>query len=972
MRLLKNQKGITMIALTITIIVLMIITSITIVNMNGSLKMKKLNRLYDDISNLKTKIDTYYMEYKELPTKGQYCDKTALTSILTTNGATDVSLDANDGDNYYVIDLSKMEGVTLNYGREYSLWESGTTIQDLYIVNGQSHQIYYPKGIEFDNELYYSYFTSETNEVTTSTVSGNWENVGQYYKLGIQNISIVTGTKMNLSANIQIEGEESNLRSYSYQYAWSSNTESATNYRDFNLSIDGNNATASGLESEKIGGGNYYLFIKTIDALGNELEQCVNYDAENEIFIPDTITEKQIILRVLSNSASNGKVSVEVQFDSITLDNMKYGEGDSLEDARKNLATLNGLEDTDPSENVTKYTINNVNGEKYFYVQGKDTTNGKITSAYIYIFQQASSDNGTITAYNSMSNGLVDYKIYGNSIQSNLPQGYTQLEYIENTGTQYLNIGTIDMNNYKTKLEYTAQCLNGNYGSNQRVFAYGAVASNTNFTAWENTDRYFMSTLGIEQLIYSDSTTRKHTAIMERTSATSATFTVDNSQIGSSSGTFESSSRLAYVMGDPNYGQYYQGRIWSLKLWQDDVLTRNLIPCKDSSDVIGMYDTVTKTFYTNVGTGSFTGPIAVPSPDNPIEIQSAGDLVIEGDSDYAEHGGEYRIPVKVEGINKLSNSIFTSLPRTSFEQTEWRKLYAEYHLSSAKFKKNTYYTIIAKYTNINGGSAGLSLLKASEGYPNVTTFNKQGYTGLVFNTLENTDTLVQLATRNYSYATSGTSVKYENFMILEGDYRNIAIPNYEPYYKPATYNIYLDEPLRKVGNYADYIDLKEGKVVRNVYEANISDIFNNRTVTYNTIYRKFTNVIRFGYSLGGLGLKNAISYRAPMLCNILPAVNNGFTTDREIIFVHNYMVTHFYASYSKDRLGITDEDTNEQILQKQKDYIKNNNIIILYPPNTPSEKAITLPNIQLDQGTNNITVGTNIAPSKLEISYLGE
>ena len=41
---------------------------------------------------------------------------------------------------------------------------------------------------------------------------------------------------------------------------------------------------------------------------------------------------------------------------------------------------------------------------------------------------------------------------------------------------------------------------------------------------------------------------------------------------------------------------------------------------------------------------------------------------------------------------------------------------------------------------------------------------------------------------------------------------------YEPYAEPVTTNIYLDEPLRKLGNYADYINFKENKVVRNIKE----------------------------------------------------------------------------------------------------------------------------------------------------------
>ena len=42
------------------------------------------------------------------------------------------------------------------------------------------------------------------------------------------------------------------------------------------------------------------------------------------------------------------------------------------------------------------------------------------------------------------------------------------------------------------------------------------------------------------------------------------------------------------------------------------------------------------------------------------------------------------------------------------------------------------------------------------------------------------------------------------------------LTDYEPYVEPVTTNIYLNEPLRKVGDYVDYIDFKNQKVFRNV------------------------------------------------------------------------------------------------------------------------------------------------------------
>ena len=45
-------------------------------------------------------------------------------------------------------------------------------------------------------------------------------------------------------------------------------------------------------------------------------------------------------------------------------------------------------------------------------------------------------------------------------------------------------------------------------------------------------------------------------------------------------------------------------KIKSFKMWDDGVLVRNMKPMK-YGNVIGMYDTVTKTFFTNSGTGVF-------------------------------------------------------------------------------------------------------------------------------------------------------------------------------------------------------------------------------------------------------------------------------------------------------------------------------------------------------------------------------
>lgn len=159
---LKSKKGVTLIALTITITVLLMITGITISISNIQLSVKDVNRLYADIDSLDTKVSAYYLEKGELPIYSrEYANKATLKNCLRTNGAIGKVINENDEGQYYVLNLSKLDNLTLNFGRKYTLWETNpnTTIencQDLYIINEVTHQIYYPSGIESNNKVYFT------------------------------------------------------------------------------------------------------------------------------------------------------------------------------------------------------------------------------------------------------------------------------------------------------------------------------------------------------------------------------------------------------------------------------------------------------------------------------------------------------------------------------------------------------------------------------------------------------------------------------------------------------------------------------------------------------------------------------------------------------------------------------------------------------------------------------------------------
>ena len=147
---MKNQKGITLISLTVTIAVLIILTFTVVVNVEQYGNQKIKTNFNIDIKSLNEEIRQYYAREKSLPVINKFTNTSMIENIKNVN----------DNDNYYVIDISKLD-VDLKYGKDYdvikekSIDEEITDLLDVYIINEQSHTIYYPKGIEFDGKVQY-------------------------------------------------------------------------------------------------------------------------------------------------------------------------------------------------------------------------------------------------------------------------------------------------------------------------------------------------------------------------------------------------------------------------------------------------------------------------------------------------------------------------------------------------------------------------------------------------------------------------------------------------------------------------------------------------------------------------------------------------------------------------------------------------------------------------------------------------
>lgn len=127
---IKSNKGITMVALVTTIIIMLILLGVSINGINISNNAVPYNNMVADITLLEEKLLLYYNKYKEIP-------KTEMAKQI-------------DGAQYYEIDLSKLENVTLNYGVKYNGDE-----EDIYLVN-DNLKVYYLKGIQKSGTIYHN------------------------------------------------------------------------------------------------------------------------------------------------------------------------------------------------------------------------------------------------------------------------------------------------------------------------------------------------------------------------------------------------------------------------------------------------------------------------------------------------------------------------------------------------------------------------------------------------------------------------------------------------------------------------------------------------------------------------------------------------------------------------------------------------------------------------------------------------
>ena len=343
-------------------------------------------------------------------------------------------------------------------------------------------------------------------------------------------------------------------------------------------------------------------------------------------------------------------------------------------------------------------------------------------------------------------------------------------------------------------------------------------------------------------------------------------------------------------------------------------------------------------------------------------------MLVEGEEPAEYEPKGYKIPVKVRGKNHFDISKIKTddVLHINGSEIHIKNTYARNCPKVITLLPNTTYTISCYLTKLknpdttkqtfsgrimlyDSANNGIALLRPSIG---VDYYNQ--YISRTFTTPDNIE---DYTTITFYGNTELSDVIFKDVQIEEGS----VATECEPYIEPITTNIYLNEPLRKNGDYVDYIDFEKGKVIRNVW------------------FRAFTG----GETIGvpGTAIEGYTPFRYiesenisyPFVCNYLPFVNSNYSavSNTECLARYSPSGRQMFFIISNQRIALNDTTAFKNWLKEL--YSSGKPLKVYAGLNEPNDtETIDLPDILLNKGTNIIEVDTTISPSNMEVAYLGK
>lgn len=184
-----------------------------------------------------------------------------------------------------------------------------------------------------------------------------------------------------------------------------------------------------------------------------------------------------------------------------------------------------------------------------------------------------------------------------------LPNEYQEVEYIESTGTQYIDTGVFPTHNFIIKTEAQLKSNTSIFGCYSGEDNYTAINITGGGTATNGYVYYRWGNQG-KTISLPENWGGLHLWVADKN-----TLYLDGKEVIKHNYTEFTSTRSMYIFARNTSSVSVDKGVILLKkmqIYDGKTLLRNFIPCYRKSDnVIGLYDTVNKSFYTNKGTGTF-------------------------------------------------------------------------------------------------------------------------------------------------------------------------------------------------------------------------------------------------------------------------------------------------------------------------------------------------------------------------------
>lgn len=265
-----------------------------------------------------------------------------------------------------------------------------------------------------------------------------------------------------------------------------------------------------------------------------------------------------------------------------------------------------------------------------------------------------------------------------------LPTGYTGLQFIQSSGTQYINtdyIMTSDIVEYGIvmygRAGYASSLFGSEYSGSNIKYSGVPYSSDIN-----GPSLFIGSSGGIISTTFESALWNKY--VVKTTSATNGTVSI-NGEITSFTylnGIQKNLPLYLFANNKDNTAvQKASMKVKSFYIKDNNVLVRNLVAARRESDsAIGMFDTLNSTFYANAGTDSFiAGEVAPETTGTTIRFTN--------DSGY------------------ITNSAITNMQTTTNLVTSVSSSSTDSQYPSAKLFYNTVGNIESALNTINSGSS---------------------------------------------------------------------------------------------------------------------------------------------------------------------------------------------------------------------------------------------------------------------------